>query len=207
MSVTLLAAIADSARQVGELAGQAHVLGASVDLESWHEFYLMVGTAAVTLVGLLFVSLSFHLDVLLHERRAHLLAVARQAMLNFVGVLIISLSFLAPGMTARPLGMNLFMISAVFLVFGVSALFRALRQRDSSPHSAFVLRRSLISLIGFAATAWVGFRMFSHRDPTEAYWLIGPMCMILGNAVGTAWDLLVRVGRLKQEIASNDSKS
>ena len=206
MSVTLLSAVADSARQVGEL-GAAHVLGASESLESWHEFYLMVGTAAVTLVGLLFVSLSFHLDVLLHERRAHLLAVARQAMLNFVGVLIISLSFLAPGQAPRPLGMNLFIISALFFVFGVSSLIRALRQRDSSPHSAFVLRRSVISNIGFAITGWVGFRMFLHRDPTEAYWLIGSMCMILGNAVGTAWDLLVRVGRLKQEIAAHDSKS
>lgn len=169
-------------------------------IESWHDFYLLTGTAAVTLVGLLFVSLSFHLDALLHESRSHLLAVARQAMLNFIGVLIISLTFLAPGMTARPLGMNVFIVSAIFLVFGIGSLIRALRQHDSSRHSAFVLRRSMISIIGFAASAWVGFRMFSQRDATEAVWLIGSMCMILGNAVGTAWDLLVRVGRIKQEM-------
>ena len=36
-------------------------------IERWHEFYLLAGTAAVTLVGLLFVSLSFHLEALLHE--------------------------------------------------------------------------------------------------------------------------------------------
>jgi hypothetical protein len=205
--MTLLAAVADSAQHAGDLALQAHALDVSEYLKSWHEFYLLTGTAAVTLVGLLFVSLSFHLDALLHESRAHLLSVARQAMLNFIGVLIISLSFLAPGITARPLGMNIFIISAIFFMFGMSSLIRALRRRDSSRHSAFVLRRSMIGNIGFAASAWVGFRMLSHRDATEAVWLIGTMCMILGNAVGTAWDLLVRVGRLKQEIVANDSKS
>jgi len=48
----------------------ATLLGA---IEHWHEFYLLAGTAAVTLVGLLFVALSFHLDTLLHESKTHLL--------------------------------------------------------------------------------------------------------------------------------------
>jgi hypothetical protein len=29
-------------------------------VEGWHDFYLMIGTAAATLVGLLFVSLSLN---------------------------------------------------------------------------------------------------------------------------------------------------
>ena len=31
-------------------------------VEHWHEFYLMTGTAAVTLAGLLFVAISLHVD-------------------------------------------------------------------------------------------------------------------------------------------------
>jgi hypothetical protein len=200
VSAPFVPAIADTIARAGDLEVTRY-------FESWHEFYMMAGTAAVTLLGLLFVSLSFHLDVLLHESRAHLLQVARMAMMNFIAVLIISLFFLAPDMTTRPLGMNLVIISAVFSVFATGSLLRALRRHDVSRHSAFVLRRSLISVVGFLATGVVGYLMASRRDPNQAYWLIGCISMILGNAAGTAWDLLVRVGRLKQEIAANDSKS
>jgi hypothetical protein len=36
-------------------------------VEGWHDFYLMIGTAAATLVGLLFVSLSLNVDVITRE--------------------------------------------------------------------------------------------------------------------------------------------
>jgi FtsH-binding integral membrane protein len=122
--VTILSAVADSVTIASDLAGSPQAQEISRYFESWHDFFLMAGTAAVTLLGLLFVSLSFHLEVLLHESRAHLLEVARQAMLNFIGVLIISLAFLAPGMTTRALGMNLFVISSIFLVFTHTSIVR-----------------------------------------------------------------------------------
>jgi hypothetical protein len=58
------------------LLTQLGLVGANVDpetarhaLEAWHDFYLLSGTASATLAGLLFVSLSFNLDHLLHESR------------------------------------------------------------------------------------------------------------------------------------------
>ena len=36
-------------------------------LERWHDFYLLAGTAAATLMGLLFVSLSIHLEKIVAE--------------------------------------------------------------------------------------------------------------------------------------------
>src|SRR6187399_736541 len=80
-------------------------------IEGWHEFYLLAGTAAVTLVGLLFVALSFHLDALLHEQRAHLLHAARLAFMNFLFVLMLSLFFLIPLNTPQLLGVSIFVLS------------------------------------------------------------------------------------------------
>jgi len=40
-------------------------------VHGWHEFYLMTGTAAVTLAGLLFVALSLHLDRLVEKNKVH----------------------------------------------------------------------------------------------------------------------------------------
>jgi hypothetical protein len=80
--------------------------------DSWHEFYLLAGTAAVTLVGLLFVALSFNLDVLLHETKVHVLAHARATLLSFTYVLIISLGFLVPFQ-------NLHIISVLIIVSSI----------------------------------------------------------------------------------------
>jgi hypothetical protein len=48
-------------------------------IEGWHDFYLMVGTAAATLVGLLFVSLSLNVDVITREANADLRVLAVSA--------------------------------------------------------------------------------------------------------------------------------
>ena len=88
--------------------------------DGWHDFYLLAGTAAVTLVGLLFVALSFNLDVLVHETKAHVLAHARSTLLTFSYVLVVSLSALIPGQRPRLLGVML--LTASLIVGGLHAL-------------------------------------------------------------------------------------
>ena len=56
-------------------------------LERWHDFYLLAGTAAATLMGLLFVSLSIHLEKIVAEGGAHLEAISREAFASFIIVL------------------------------------------------------------------------------------------------------------------------
>jgi hypothetical protein len=48
--------------------GLASVVAAPLG-EAWHDFYLLSGTAAVTLVGLLFVALSLHIEILFRTGR------------------------------------------------------------------------------------------------------------------------------------------
>ncbi len=76
-------------------------------LERWHEFYLLAGTAAVTLLGLLFVAVSLHLEVIVRDDAAHLRAVAADAFANFVFVLLVSLTMLKPEASSRPTGVLL----------------------------------------------------------------------------------------------------
>lgn len=103
-------------------------------LDGWHEFYLMAGTAAVTLVGLLFVSLSFN------------------------------------------------------------------RLDGAEPHERFLGRRRRITMIGHLAAIFIGASMALRRDPYQAYWMVAVVCMQLGNAAGSAWDLLVEVGKLRRKL-------
>ncbi len=165
-------------------------------VEGWHEFFLMTGTAAVTLVGLLFVAISIHLDVLLHERRAHLLDLARQTLLTFLVVLLLSLMFLVPFNTPFVLALTVFVPSAIGFGFAVAGLVAESRVRDTGLRRRSLLRRRLAQILAFAllmVAAW----QIGEQTRQAFLALIAPMCMLLANATNSAWDLLVQLGRLK----------
>jgi modulator of FtsH protease len=167
-------------------------------LEKWHEFYVLAGTAAVTLVGLLFLSLSFNLEVLLHDRHAHLLRHARQTLMDFTYVLTVSLFFLVPDMSVRGLGFFIGLMSAIWLAIGLVALFKVGRKHAlSARESGMPLRRALTGFLMYAFGIWVGVEMFLTHDPYITYSMIGLVCALLGNASGSSWHLLVEVGKLK----------
>ena len=64
-------------------------------LAHWHQFYILLGTAAGTLVGLLFVAASVTAGVFPSDRRAPL-RVLSATVVHFSSVLIVSLILLAP---------------------------------------------------------------------------------------------------------------
>lgn len=173
--------------------------------DGWHDFYLMAGTAAVTLAGLLFVAISLHVDVLVHETRQHLLGLARATLFSFVFVLVLSMVMLIPHSTMRPTGTALAAIGAAFLLV-------TLRQAIRTPveHADFsgrlFRRRLLLPMLGYGATSVVGILLV--RGSAEwIYLLIGVTTMLLGNAAGTSWDMLVRVARIRRKLADEVTSS
>lgn len=177
-------------------------------LEGWHEFYLLAGTAAVTLVGLLFVALSFHLDTLLHESRAHLLSSARLTFANFVYVLILSLITLVPHAGPVFLGMFIALASAMFLALGVTNEIRVMRQPGRTPGDRFMDRRRRVAIVGYLLGAANAMVLIRSLDFAALYNFVCLVCLLLGNAAWASWDLLVQVGWLKrsQEIADAEGR-
>jgi len=171
--------------------------GVSAAVERWHEFYLLAGTAAVTLVGLLFVALSFHLDTLLQDHKAHLLGAARLAFLSFLYVMMMSLAFLVPALNPRFLAVFVLVLPLVLLVNTVWAVVRHTRRHDPHGHDRFLRRRYAITglIAGIAITsAWAFLRV---PAPRELLNFAVPVGLMLVNAAGISWDLLVQVGRSK----------
>ncbi len=188
-------------------AGELHLLGLQFNpeagderytalVESWHEFYLMAGTAAVTLVGLLFVSLSMHLDVLLHHTRAHLLDLARQTLLAFVYVMLVSLMILVPPSTPRLLASTIGGSTIVVLVFSIAGLVNELRMKERTGLSRSLLRRRIMQILCLCLSLYAAAKLWAGSG-MGLFMMIGTICAMLGNGAGSAWDLLVQVGRLK----------
>lgn len=166
-------------------------------VHGWHDFYLMTGTAAVTLAGLLFVALSLHLDQLVEKNHEHLLGLSRATLTSFVMVLVASLMMLVPGMSARLTGL---MLASLGAVGGVTILLfmRTARHHPEGGFSVIQLRRrTLIPLIGYGMILFVGVGLLMGI-PEVLYQMIAACCMLLGNAAGTSWELLVRVAASKR---------
>jgi hypothetical protein len=165
---------------------------------SWHEFFLMAGTAAVTLAGLLFVAISIHVDALIHESRQHLLSFARLILFSYVGVLVLSLVMLVPAFSMKFTALQLIVVSIPLLAW---TLRLSLGQRgDEHPEfsRALLMRRAGLSLVGYGFMAVTGIMMMRTRRPEFLFWVVGAVSMLLGNATGASWDLLVRTARIRR---------
>lgn len=163
-------------------------------LARWHEFYLMAGTAAVTLAGLLFVALSLHLDRLVEESHERLLALARVTLISFTVVLFASMCMLVPPAGPHQTAIMLGAMGVAGLTF-TFRLTRAARHHDEAGFSRGQIRkRLLLPTVGYLLMLLTALGLWL-RVPEILYMMVGAMCMMLGNAAGTSWELLVQIAR------------
>src|SRR5258706_14185713 len=65
-------------------------------LHDWHDFYVLIGTASATLVGLMFVAASIGASVFNEEHRAPMKAFVTPTVVHFAAVLFTSLLVTIP---------------------------------------------------------------------------------------------------------------
>lgn len=166
--------------------------------ERWHDFFLMSGTAAATMVGLLFVSVSFNIDVLIHDSRAHLLDRARTAFMAFLFALFISLYFLVPDANPRPFGMGLLVFGLI--IVGVWGRQMLAKPRGSDPMftRGHLIRRAAGPLLAGVMLAVSGFAI-ANREGIEGSAMLMVIWLLLLSGTNAAWDLLVRVAKIKRQ--------
>ena len=68
-------------------------------ITTWETFYLLAGTAAATLIGLLFVAISINIDLFHAQSRLDFQIFGALTFNCFFYVLLIALLFLVPGLT------------------------------------------------------------------------------------------------------------
>ena len=76
-------------------------------LETWHEFFILLGTAGLTLTGLLFVVISLGPRVAADRHGASVRAFVSPNAVFFTTALVVSSLFLVPGLSATMTGVLL----------------------------------------------------------------------------------------------------
>lgn len=85
-------------------------------LDSWHDFYLAVGSASAALLGLLFVGVSINLSAITAVQRVDLRARANLAFSNLLYLLGLSLVMLVPGSDAGFLAVSFTFVAGLGLL-------------------------------------------------------------------------------------------
>jgi hypothetical protein len=159
-------------------------------MSRWHDFYMLAGGAAATLLGLLFVALSFGIGVEIEKRTEGINTFVTPTMVHFVDVLIIAAASVSP--LARPVVAVLLVLMVVFNV--VPGMHRIRHLRGFHQHEPFDWRDWLwylllpvggqLLLVAAAIGMWRG-------DLRALEAMAGALALLLVCGIRNAWDLVI----------------
>jgi len=161
-------------------------------LQGWHDFYVVTGTAAASLVGLLFVGLSLHLRVVVS--RLDVQALARLTLTSFGLTLVLSLFMVIPEDQPAATGWQLIGSGIAACLLNAPSLAAGLRSGSRTISIRRLLLRfglSTLAYLGAIATGGL-FAAGSYRSGLG--WLVGVAVVLLLVSLRNTWDLLVSVG-------------
>jgi hypothetical protein len=167
-------------------------------VEGWHDFYMMMGTSAATLIGLLFVSLSLNADMITRKENADLRVLATHTFGNFMSVLMFAVLFLIPHQVPQGLGLPLLGIGGYGLYNTVSHLLETRRKPPRVWGIGSIARRFAIPTLCFGTLIIIAVSVLLGQT-SGLYWLVPVMILLIVAASRNAWDLLLRLREPPEE--------
>ena len=167
----------------------------SQTIHEWETFYLLTGTAAATLIGLLFVAVSLHLELFHRKAFADLPHFAALTFNCFFYVLLISILFLIPRLSPLGLGIPLFLLGGLGLINAVIQQSRS-RKIQSDRQTAGMASRFNLPIFCLSGMVIIAIGIMSHFSQS-LYGLVVVIILLLASASQNAWTLLIQTENRK----------
>ena len=157
-------------------------------LESWHEFYGLLGTAAAALVALLFVAASIGTGYLSAERGSPTRTFTSPIVFHYTYVLFISLIALIPDIVDITFALVVGITATAALVYSIWILIRVLRSSvtDLDDRFGYGVTPPAAYAATLAAAVFMG-----ARSAIGPHLLAGALMILLLINIRNAWDLTV----------------
>jgi hypothetical protein len=162
-------------------------------IAEWRPFYGLAGTAAATLIGLLFVAVSINIDTFRRRTSADLHHFAALTFNCFFYVLLISMLFLIPSLSSLALGISLLLLGALGLLNAVIQQ-RRFRKIHPDRQAADITGKFNIPILCMLGLTIVSVGILLQMSPS-LYGLIVVVLALLISASQNAWALLVQTGK------------
>lgn len=156
-------------------------------LEHWHEFYLLLGTAAAALIALMFVAASIGVGWISPERSFGTRTFMTPIVAHYTAVLFVAALGLMPTMTWDALAVLLVASAAVGVVAAILITIGVFKRDDDwSDRLAY----GFIPMIVYAAAGVAGV-LFWRRWPYAPDLLAGAALALLIVNIRNAWDMTI----------------
>jgi hypothetical protein len=159
---------------------------------SWQNFYLLVGTAAATLVGLMFVAVTFGASLVTEETSPTARAFLDPPFTHFVQILFIACLVMIPSMGPRLFGSVLLLIGVLRLAttVRVHGHMKRVQQRQNDLELSDWLSGIVFPVMCHVLLSVSGVAFFEHYAVAFDGLAIVTLAILLIGVLG-AWELLV----------------
>ncbi len=164
----------------------------SANLREWHDFYVLVGTASATLIGLMFVAVSIGTAIFNDNRRAALAAFITPTVMHFAAVLFACLVATMPSHTWYTLGGLLGAGALAGAVYSGRLAVQMMVRRRFKIDMEDRLFYAFLPLVGHAlALIAATVLMSTHAAVLSADLIAAAVLTLLFAAIRNAWDMMV----------------
>ncbi|MDQ1254511.1 MAG: hypothetical protein QG646_3772 [Euryarchaeota archaeon] len=173
-------------------------------LLGWQNFYMLAGTAAASLIGLLFIAVSMHIDTIVSLQKTDAVrALADQTFRNLIIILSFAFIFTIPNPTPQGTGISL-------LFLGLLGFWRTIWlwtkfYRISKIHilKAEQLMRQLLIPNTICYLALIGISISLFQGSVDILrWMVLVVIYLTIAALISAWTLMVLLAEAKRDSAS-----
>ena len=166
-------------------------------LEHWHEFYVLVGTAAAALVALLFVATSIGVGVLSRDSAGPTRTYMSPIAFHFTSVLFVSAIALVPSHTLVSLGVLIGLNAVAGVAYASFVLPRLMT--DNIADLADRICYGVIPLIAYLLGLVSAYLIF-RGSPQAPEFLAGTTVLLLIVNIRNAWDLMLSLTRRRASV-------
>jgi hypothetical protein len=164
--------------------------GLAALFHEWHDFYILVGTASATLVGLMFVAASIGSTVFSEANRAALAAFITPTVVHFASVLFACFVVVIPSHTWHSLGLLLGAGGIAGAVYSGGVLFRVIIRHSFNVDLIDRMFYALIPMIGYLLAVAAALLLFEQSKIGADLIAVG-LLVLLFAGVRNAWDMMV----------------
>jgi hypothetical protein len=171
-------------------------------IDSWRDFYMLTGSASATLVGLIFVAVTLHIDAIAEAKKSSdIRMLAEEIFINFLMILSFAFIFVVPSDSPSGLGYPLLILGILQLGHTSVLWLKFLRSRGEprSIASRTLLRGLLIpNTVCYLALVVISVDIL-HAETRLLGWMVMVIVWLTIAAVENTWHLMMRVAELKQK--------
>jgi hypothetical protein len=159
-------------------------------VEDWHDFDVLVGTAAATLVGLMFVAASIGASVFTEKDRAALKAFISPTVVHFTTVLVIAVVALVPTHEWHTLASLLALVGIAGAIYSINVWIELFIHRRFNVDVVDRLFYAAIPLVGHLLLLLAAFFLWRQSEAGLDLLAAGQATLLLAG-IRNAWDMMI----------------